>query len=206
MDVIVSYNFYEDYLNNEFDLKMKKRISYLKDNYKIKNISENDFLKEYFVELFSWSVIPKNILNSISDYINYYKLNGIIDPCCGNGFHSYLFKNYCDLNTFTVDIQDEPNSWLPITEKDGRVFLSELELKYHSSSALLLSWIDYESLTIDLLNNYHGNMVISLGNYEKLSPNYLKLLNTNFKLLNSFNLKMPWGLNEKIEVYVKNNI
>ena len=39
--------------------------------------------------------------------------------------------------------------------------LKELE-KEHLNSALLLSWVDYESLTIELLELYQGKLVIGV--------------------------------------------
>ena len=104
---------------------------------------------------------------------------------------------YLNLKTYAIDIQDEPYSWVPILEKDGRDFLKSLEHKQHLNNALLLSWIDYETLTIELLNLYQGNIIISVGNYEVLSPNYLKLLKSKYNLLEEFILKMPWNETEK---------
>lgn len=70
-------------------------------------------------------------------------------------------------------------------------------MKMSTRKALLLSWIDYESLAIELLDNYKGSMVISLENYEAKLPNYIKNLNKNFKLIVRIILKMPWNLEEK---------
>ena len=64
-------------------------------------------------------------------------------------------------------------AWSPIIEKDGLVFLDELNEKEHFEGALLLSWINGDELALDLLNKYKGNIVISIGNYEGLSPKYL---------------------------------
>ena len=46
-----------------------------------------------------------------------------------------------------------------------------------------LSWIDYEELGIKLLENFKGNLVISIGNYEEKSPNYLNYLHKHFKII-----------------------
>lgn len=204
-NIEVSYNFYQDYSKYyEFNDNLKNRIQAIRNRYSINNnILDEDFIKEYFVEIFSWSVFPKVLLENINFYLKEYNISGIIDPCCGNAFHTYLFSNILKLNTYTVDIQNENNSWMTINEEDGRLFLKSLDDEEHKLNALLLSWIDYESLTIELLNLYKGDVVISLGNYEKLSPNYLKLLNKNFKKEYQIILKMPWGLNENVELYIK---
>ena len=203
----LSYNFYDDYIQyNRFNENLKSRIQAIRKRYSInKKILDKDFIEEYFVEIFSWSVFPKIVLEHIDFYLKEYNISGIIDPCCGNAFHTYLFSNILKLNTYTVDIQNENNSWITIHEEDGRIFLKSLNNKEHKLNALLLSWIDYESLTIELLNLYKGNLIISLGNYDKLSQNYLKLLNDKFKKIFQNILKMPWGLNENVELYIKKN-
>jgi len=202
MEYIVKYNFYQDYKDLDIN-KFLERIEYLKRTYCIKNMSIEDMVKNYFVEIFSWSVIPIEVLNIIGYYLKEEQITKMIDPCCGNAFHSYLFAKMLKLETYTVDIQDEPSSWTDITEKDGIVFMRELGKLEFDNSVLLLSWIDYESLAIELLDLYGGNMVISLGNYEKLSPNYVKLLNEKFKLLFKVVLVMPWGLRENMEIYTR---
>ena len=206
MQVDVSYNFYQAYLNNlNFKKKFDERTLEIKKRYSLnKNMSLDILIQNYFVEIFSWSILTKEVLDLISSIILNHNITGVIDPCCGNGFHTYLFNLFSNLNTFTVDIQDEPNSWIPITEKEGRQFLSELSSHHHKSNALILSWIDYESLTLDLLNLYKGNMVISIGNYDKLSPNYISEINKKYQMIERIILNMPWGLTEKIEIYIKN--
>lgn len=203
MNSKIDYNFYNEYQDNEFDTKLFERIDYIKDRYSLKTLKTETILKEYFVEIFSWSVLSKENLNRINKYMKHYKLTGIIDPCCGNSFHCYLFEKYLKLKIYAVDIQDEPHSWVPILEKDGRELLKSLTLIEHFDNALLLSWIDYETLTIDLLNLYQGKIIISVGNYEALSPNYLKLLKSKYNLLEEFILKMPWNRTEKVEIYIK---
>ena len=204
LKVNVSYDFYKNYINeNNFSNILEKRITDIKNKYFIKNKSDNDIIKDYFVEIFSWSVLTPEALSLLYKYIQQYKFNSIIDPCCGNAFHTYLFKTILNLNIYSVDIQNELNSWSEINEIDGRSFLKNLSDKKHTQNILLLSWIDYESLTIELLDLYKGNMVISIGNYDKLSPNYIKQLNKKFQLIDTIILNMEWGLTEKIEVYIR---
>ena len=203
MECLVDYNFYKDYQNYIFDRKLKNRIKYFQKKYGIKRQSSDSTIKNHFVEIFCWSVIPLNILNVLNEIIKSNEITGVIDPCCGNAFHTYLFGNVLGLNTFSVDIQDEPHSWKNIIEEDGRLFMKNLSLKEHTNNLLLLSWVDYDSLTTELLDLYKGNLVISLGNYDKLSPNYLRKLNESFKLIKKVVLKMPWDLSENLEVYLR---
>ena len=158
-------------------------------------------IKDNFVELFSWSAIPHQLLYKISDILTYNGVNLVIDPCCGTAFHTYLFHNFCGLDVYSADLQDEPNVWTHITKKDGRILLQEIPTEKHNTSALLLSWIDYESLGIELLDLFKGQIVISIGNYEERSPNYINRLNLLFNCIEKYKLIMPWGLTEKIEIY-----
>jgi hypothetical protein len=167
----------------------------------LNSLKTDEIRKEYFVEIFSWSVFTPDILDILKSYLNEFNIHRVIDPCAGNSFHTYLIQNYLGIDVITVDIQDEPSSWTPITEKDGRLALKELAPTEHLNSALLLSWIDYESLTIELLELYQGKLVISVGNYEGKSSRYLAKLKAKYNLQKHIVLQMPWGLEEKIEIY-----
>jgi hypothetical protein len=205
MEFKLEYNFYRDYFNDlKFKTKFNQRVQDIKFRYQIKE-DQNYILKNYFVEIFSWTALPYKILHMIDDKIKKYKLTNIIDPSCGNAFHGYLFNRFCNLNTINLDLQDENNSWYPILPGDGRDYLTDLPKEEHLKSVLLLSWIDYEKLCLDFLQLYQGNMVISLGNYDDLSPNYKKKLNQDFNLIQKIILTMPWNLTENIEIYVKKN-
>ena len=114
----------------------------------------------------------------------------------------FLFQEYLGKEVLTVDIQDEPYSWVPIIEQDGLKFMDELDLGIFQKSALLLSWVDYTSLTIDLVKKYKGNVIISIGNYEHASSDYLIYLREKYEMIQTFILEMPWDLTEKIEIYI----
>ena len=163
-------------------------------------------IEDYFVEIFFWSVIPKKLLYNLEKLISKNNISKLIDPCCGNAFHGYLFNKYLQLETINIDLQDEPYSWMTIIKGNGLEFISNLKKEDFINTGLILSWIDYESLGIDLVNKYLGNLIISIGNYENLSPKYLEFLNTDFNLDKSIILEMPWNLTEKIEVYSRKNI
>ena len=209
----IKYDFFKEYIahdkkenKNNFELKLKVRFSKIKNLYLVSSWSEEQILQEYFVEIFCWSVFPLNILHDISNILKKNGIDGIIDPCCGNGFHSYLFREYLNFRVFSVDIQEEKEGWVQIIEEEGRLFLKKLPIQTHLNNALFLSWIDYDLLSQDLLNLYHGNLVVSVGNYDKhKSIKYLKDLRSKFTLLKTYNLIMPWKLEEKIEIYIRNN-
>ena len=204
MEYQVNNNFYQEYTNVDFNDKLNIRIKNIQNTYKIKNNDIDHLLSEYFVEIFSWSVFPKDILYHLEKHITNHNLSGVIDPCCGNAFHTYLLKTELHLNTYSVDIQDEPFAWTEITEMDGRTFLKNLNSIEHQQNALLLSWIDYESLNIELLNLYQGKLVISVGNYYQTTPGFIDKIQQDYHLINTYILKMPWDLTERIEIYLRN--
>ena len=201
----ITYDFYKEYTDSsiKFKEKLDERIDTIKKRTECSSpilFDKNNFIKEYFVEIFSWSVLSKKVLNDIF-YIIKDECSTIVDPCCGNGFHTYLFENFTTMKTHTFDIQDEINSWNNLIVKNGIEAIEEIE--YHDKLGLLLSWIDYDDLCIQLMEKYKGNIVISLGNYyeHKNDCKYLKKLEEEYNIIYKALLNMPWGLYERIEIY-----
>ena len=202
----IKYNFYNDYLtNSNFKQKFDIRLNEIKNRFNL-NLKEIELVQEYFVEIFSWTVIPKDILKLLHYNIKNKNNNieGIIDPCCGNSFHSYLFTEFCNLKSISIDIQNEPNSWIDIIEIDALEYLKDIDNSKIDNYILLLSWIDYEELGIKLLDLYKGNIVISIGNYyQHKSFKYLNKLQKEYELIQKIKIQMPWGLDEYIELYFR---
>ena len=199
----VKYDFYQEYIgHNHFKEKFGKRIEYIKDKYAL-DLADNDIIKNYFVEIFSWCVIPRELLFTIREYLKVVNVNYLLDPCCGNAFHTFLFDTFTGINTLSCDNQKEPETWLDITEKDGMKFLDELNEREHEKGALILSWIESEceELALELLKKFYGEIIISIGNYKVTSPRYYKYLNNYYECKKRFVLEMPWGINENIEIY-----
>ena len=153
-DVIIKYNFYNDYIyDNDFLEIFNNRKKYIKSKYNFK-LDDDELIKEYFVEIFSWTVINKYTLNDINTYINKFVPNGtIIDPCSGNSFHTFLFNKFLNYPVITIDIQPEYNAWIHTIEDDGLDYIKKME--NHNDKILLLSWIDYthNELPYNLLIN-----------------------------------------------------
>ena len=207
----VDYHFFKSYIKQDleksFEKRFEKRIILLKNTLKELNWEINEsntnidyLLQEHFVEIFSWSVIPYRALQDIYEHVKPF-ITDLIDPCCGNAFHTYLFQQFTPLSCVTIDIQDEPESWTPIQVENGKQALKNS--KQQDSTGLLLSWIDYEQLCLDLLDLYKGPVVISIGNYHNISNNYLKRLHQHYKLSYEITLMMPWGMKEQIEIYAR---
>jgi len=199
---IIDYDFYKFYSNNNIFLDIfKTRIEYIKNKYSL-TMDDNEVIKEYFVEIFSWSVIPHELLFNIATFLKENKIQYIIDPSCGNAFHTFLFDTFCNINTLSCDIQKEEHAWIETIEQDGREFIDELNKTTYCERALILSWIDGEQLAKELLDKFTGNIIISIGNYV-INTDYIDHLKHHFKLKQHIILNMPWGLTEKIEIYIK---
>tara|TARA_Y100001970_G_scaffold266033_1_gene354240 strand:- start:206 stop:844 length:639 start_codon:yes stop_codon:yes gene_type:complete len=201
----ISYDFYKEYTDSsiKFKEKLDERINTIKkriEYYSPVLFDKNNFIKEYFVEIFSWSVLSKKVLNDIF-YLIKDECSTIVDPCCGNGFHTYLFENFTTMKTHTFDIQDEINSWNNLIVKNGIEAIEEIE--NHDKLGLLLSWIDYDDLCIQLMEKYKGNIIISLGNYyeHKNDCKYLKKLEEEYNIIYKALLNMPWGNYERLAIY-----
>ena len=204
--IVINYNFYEEYLENEeFSKMFQIRKSYVKNKDRLK-YSDDELIKERFVEIFSWTVIKRNLLFEINKIIGEIVPNGIIiDPCSGNSFHTFLFKTFCNREVITIDIQPEENAWVETIEQDGLEYLKNM--KIHDNKILILSWIDYtgKELSYNLLKSFKGNLVISIGNYREInSKKYLDELKSNYEIINSYDCMMPWNMIEEIRIFKKN--
>ena len=203
--IVINYNFYEEYLENEeFSKMFQIRKSYVKNKDRLK-YSDDELVKERFVEIFSWTVIKKNLLFEINKIICEIVPNGIIiDPCSGNSFHTFLFKTFCNREVITIDIQPEENAWIKTLEQDGLEYLKNM--KIHDNKILILSWIDYtgKELSYNLLKSFKGNLVISIGNYREInSKKYLDELKSKYEIINSYDCMMPWNMIEEIRIFKK---
>ena len=204
--VEVNYNFFEDYLdNNEFNIKFNERINKIKNQYK-KFLNVDNIIEDFFVEIFCWTVIPKDLLYEINGILESYIYEyTLIDPCSGNSFHTFLFNTFCYKEVITIDIQPEENCWIQTTSFCGLEYIKN-RIHDFSDKVLLLAWIDYDDLTYSLLKNFKGILVLSIGNYEKHnSQKYLNELDEKYDLISHYKLNMPWDLNENIRIFKRKN-
>ena len=63
----LEYDFYKEYIdvkknNNNFETIMNRRIDKIKELYFLSSLSREEIIKEYFVEIFCWTVLPKKLL------------------------------------------------------------------------------------------------------------------------------------------------
>ena len=84
MSYQVSYDFYKNYNNlDNFVSKYEERKKTIKYRYNLE-LDNELLLKEYFVEIFSWTVLTNEVLHLIKDIIDKNNIELIIDPSCGN--------------------------------------------------------------------------------------------------------------------------
>lgn len=209
----IEYDFYKCYYRLEgFNRILHERKKYYTDKLRflgIFNCPEKDLLNEFFVEIFSWTVMDNTILDKIKqdimdNYTSKLEELTIVDPCSGSSFHTFLFNKYLMMPVIAVDVQPEQNAWIDTIEGDGVSYITNM--KDHSNKILFLSWIDYtkNELPYNLLINYKGNMVISVGNYRETDcKKYLDELNDKYNLVSDYNIIMPWFSFEEIKVYVR---
>ena len=202
----LKYDFYKDYENNnnfnDIFKKRKQNILLNTNNQYKKCEDELKLINEYFVEIFSWSALPKDLLFMINDILEEFVGDyTMIDPCSGNSFHTFLFNEFCNKNVITIDIQRENDAWIDTMECDGLEYVKN-NINDFNNTVLLLSWIDYDDLTTGLIKNFKGDFVLSIGNYkEGNSKKYLNELNKNYSLIRHFVLNMPWNLQENIKIF-----
>ena len=202
----INYSFYNDYIEDViFKEKLQKRINKINNDIQNNYIPTNNVLEEFFVEIFSWTVIPKSLLHDIDTIVSAYTHNYVlIDPCSGNSFHTFLFNHFCKRDVITIDIQGEEDAWIDTIECDGLSYMKN-KIENYDNKVLLLSWIDYDKLTVELLRTYKGNIVISIGNYDETnSIQYLTELEDNYILIKHFIIEMPWKSIENIRIFKKN--
>lgn len=199
----IDYDFYNEYLHDDkFKKIFNERIIYIKTQYNLK-YSDDEIIKEFFVEIFSWTVLDIRILFEINKIIDTYVPNGIlVDPCSGNSFHTFLFNQICKREVITIDIQPENNAWIKTITCDGLEYIRKMD--NHKNKILLLSWIDFthNELSYNLLKSFKGDIVISIGNYRpNNSKKYIEELNCKYQLVQSYDCIMPWNLNEEIKIF-----
>ena len=195
----ISYNFYESYLgSNLFREKLENRLSYIKQKYNCDSSTDNQ-MKENFMEIFSWSALNKSELLDLVKYIKSKDINYIIDPTCGNGFHSLLFQIYSSLEIRSNDKEKIPCSWVEAREKDGRDYIKGLNDKENEEGALILSGKYNDDMDLELLDLFKGNMVLHYRNDEISLPE----LNLDFKMKKRIIIEMPTMKREYIEIYIR---
>ena len=201
----INYTFHNEYMEDSvFKEKYKRRICKIKNDIQNKYIPTKNVLEDFFVEIFSWTVLSKKLLYEIDTLVSLYVPNYVlIDPCSGNSFHTFLFHHFCKREVITIDIQSEEEAWIHTIECDGLSYMKN-NIETYKDKVLLLAWIDYDNLTVGLLRTYKGNIVISIGNYDETnSKQYLSELKNSYTLIKHYELEMPWKSIEHIRIYKK---
>lgn len=203
--ITIPYDFYKEYVreNPLFQERMNQRIVYVRAKHQLKGQEEDAFIQEYFVEVFSWTVLSYPLLLEMDALLSSHVPNyTLVDPCSGNSFHTFLFRHFCDRSVMTVDIQPDEVPWTPTIEADGIAYVQRLAS--HQNLVLFLSWVDFtdRDIVYQLLTSFHGKIVVSVGNYRnETSQKYLERLRDAYQLLATYFCVMPWGLTEEIRIF-----
>ena len=202
----VSYTFfraYEKLRRGSICLHIPHRIQVLVDKHFLApHRSTMEYVHDYFTDIFSWSVFPEPLLYDL-EYLLLYEcgITTVVDPCCGNGFHAFLFQTFTQLDAVASDIQVEEQGWVSMSALDARTAVQNIP--HPAVTALLLSWIDYQDLGMELVRTFHGQVIICVGNYEQDSPDFLRLLHAHFFVLKRYILQVPWQRQEQVHVFVR---
>jgi hypothetical protein len=235
----INENFYKDYLiaetpkyntplqiENNFQARMTARIQHIRDIYHFTKEKWTDeiIINKYFSKIFSQAIITKEMLDEISNILYSNRIFVLLDPCCGNGFHMYLFRTFTRFCVVGIDINPEPCAWLDILAgitigKPHDPAFNSLEVltdvfeMYNTRKGctqdymcLFLSYIDVDDLAHELLNIFQGNFVIMIGNPKEKFPDTFKHLEEEFNVLNVFKIKQHDGTLDTLEIYRRKNI
>jgi len=191
---------------------LKSRANYIKKENNLYNYK--DVISEFYVNIFSWSSTA--ITCDLLDILCERNITEVLDPFANSGFHAcllyeglrnryieYDFKTKYiktrDIKVIAYDIQPETElpSWYNVNEMD----CYDIKWSKFNNYCLVLSWADSDELAEYCLDNFNGNIIISIGNYKEKS-NYVKKL-SKYNLLYSYNHEMPWGLKEFTKIYSK---
>ncbi len=158
-------------------------------------------IRDYYVEYFSWSVIPMETFGKICAFIKNY--GRIVDPLCGNGFHAYILHTMYKMNVLASDIETAKFQWpVKIIKQDA------MTVEFKNDDVLWLSWVDYESsVGFELLTKFKkvGNMCIVIGEGDGCcgDKKMHKELENNWTIVKSFGIPRFAGCNDNVSVYTK---
>lgn len=159
-------------------------------------------VREYFVELFSWSAIPSRTYIDISNLLKENGVTTIIDPFAGTGFMGFRFS----LENFNVILSDaRPGNiqWLPIQKINVEDY--EFDNLQETHIALLLSWVDlWSNSGTTILNKFKGQYLIWVGEGKGGccgDDTIHQIMEQDWKILKHFDYQKFPGLNDFARVY-----
>jgi hypothetical protein len=232
-------NFYEEYIDaelpklkmipqmvNNFKEKLDLRVQHLRDIYHLTESkwSKDKIIDENFVKIFSHCIITKDLIDDMATILYDNKIFVILDPCCGNGFHMYLFRMYTRFCVVGIDINPEPCAWVDILAgvtigKPHEPAFNCLEVlpqvceMYEKKKGctpkymcLFLSSIDKDDLALELVNMFEGNIVVSIGNPRDIFIDTYKTLDEHFEIIKEYKIKEPWNTVDNIEIFRRINL
>jgi len=157
-----------------------------------------------YAHMFSWSMIPLQTYQYMVCFLQGSKITQILDPLCGSGFMSCMFRR-CGMPTLASDLQlvlplaehlDGKQFTRPLWIKDAREMPAEkLDFKqFGPETALLLSWVPFgDKVGEHCIANFKGDIIIWVGEMGGCcgTDKAIKMLQTHFTVLECTWLEIP---------------
>ena len=230
----VNKNFFEYYINaeipnfkalpkmeNNFKEKLDSRIQHYRDIYHLtkEKWSDKQIIDKYYTDIFAKTIFTKELIDELSELLFRNRIFVIIDPCCGNGFHMYLFRTFTPFCVVGIDIAPITSAWLDILA--GITIDRPHEPAFNSLEALpdvykmykekkgctpkymcmFLSDVEEDELSLELLKMFQGNLVFNIGNPRDKFIETYQYLDSNFNLIKEYKIKEVQGNVDILEIY-----
>lgn len=163
--------------------------------------------RKAFFSQYSWAVPTEEALLELKS------LGPIVEMGAGTGYWAYLLRKL-DVDIIAYDkFSGEEyglgiNPWHPSGEKFTDVLQGEPPiLRNHADRALFLCWPPTESsMAIECLQNWKGNMVAYVGDFNGITANtaFYDLLRSKFQLVKSISIPRWYGAEDSLTIWSRN--
>lgn len=100
----VTFDFYKEYDSKLLNNKLKRRINYMSLRH-FDSKPHPNFLEDSFVDIFSRSVLPNNLLKDIEKVMLENDIKSIYDLSCGSGFHIFFFTPFTNIKGYAIEFR-----------------------------------------------------------------------------------------------------
>jgi len=159
------------------------------------------YLQERYREKYGWSIIDKETLELVKNYIIGKKT---LEINCGKGFWTFCLRTLgCDIVATDIIIQD--SSWTTIEKLDA---VSAVEKYNRECSVLFCCWPDYEKeYAYEAIRIFTGDTIIYIGEGKDgccATDSFFEHLTQNYQKLEIENTLQSWPfVNDRLSIYTK---
>ncbi len=143
----------------------------------------------------------------------------LIDPCCNNGFHMYLFRTFTPYCVVGIDLNPITSAWIDILAGitidrphepafNSLKVMTDVYKMYKDKKGctpkymcLFMASVEVDDLYLELLKLFEGNLVLSIDNPKAEFPESYQYLDTHFDLIKEYKIKEPQGHTDVLEIY-----